>query len=143
MFVIIGFPSPRIVQLSEFIAAAEALEQEVSAKLRATDASVRLDALKGELNALKDERLAQLQSAIPKLEPQNRKPGGIRFNELKQLIQAELDAFVERQNAAGGNKTTVDLTMPSRQSWRGSLHPVTMVIDEISDSTRTICASST
>lgn len=121
------------MQLSEFIAAAEALEQEVTAKLRATDASVRLDTLKGELNALKDERLAQLQSAIPKLEPQNRKPGGIRFNELKQLIQTELDAFIERQNASGGNKVSIDLTMPSRQSWKGSLHPVTMVIDEISD----------
>lgn len=121
------------MQLSEFIAAAEALEQEVTAKLRATDASIRLDTLKGELNALKDERLAALQSAIPKLEPQNRKPGGIRFNELKQLIQSELDAFIERQNASGGNKVAIDLTMPARHSWRGSLHPVTMVIDEISD----------
>lgn len=119
--------------LSEFLALIEALEQQVTEKLRNTDASARLDVVKGELNALKDERLASLQAGIPKLEPQDRKPGGIRFNELKQKIQAELDAFVARQSAAGGGAATVDLTMPARTSWKGSLHPVTMVIDEISD----------
>jgi phenylalanyl-tRNA synthetase alpha chain len=123
----------KIVQLSEFLALIEALEQQVTDKLRDTDASARLDVVKGELNALKDERLAQLQSAIPKLEPQDRKPGGIRFNELKQKIQAELDAFVARQKDATGAGERIDLTMPRRTSWRGSLHPVTMVIDEISD----------
>jgi phenylalanyl-tRNA synthetase alpha chain len=121
------------VQLSEFISQAEALEQQVADKLRGTDPSVRLDVVKGELNALKDERLAALQSGIPKLEAQDRKPAGIRFNELKQRIQAELDAFVARQNASAGSAVEIDRTMPSRQSWRGSLHPVTLVIDEISD----------
>ncbi|MGV3708723.1 MAG: phenylalanine--tRNA ligase subunit alpha, partial [Gemmatimonas sp.] len=121
------------MQLSEFLALIAALEQQVTDHLRATDASARLDVVKGELNALKDERLAQLQSAIPKLEPQDRKPGGIRFNELKQKIQAELDAFAARQKDAAGAGEKIDLTMPRRASWRGSLHPVTMVIDEISD----------
>ena len=127
------FPSSQIVTLSEFIAQAEALEQHVTEQLRSTDLAARLDVVKGEVNALKDQRLAALQSAIPKLESHDRKPGGIRFNELKQRLQAELDAFVDRQNAAGGNAVVVDLTMPARQSWRGSLHPVSMVIDEISD----------
>ena len=101
--------------------------------LRDVDTSARLDAVKGELNALKDERLVSLQAGIPKLEPQDRKPGGIRFNELKQNIQRELDAFIARQVASSGAGVVLDLTMPSRRSWRGSLHPVTLVIDEISD----------
>lgn len=121
------------MQLSDFIAHAEALELQVRDKLQDTDAHARLDVVKGELNALKDERLATLQSTIPKLEPAHRKPAGIRFNQLKQNIQASLDEFAARQASAAGEGQSVDLTMPARQTWRGSLHPVTMVIDEISD----------
>ena len=124
---------PDIVQLSEYIAQVEALEQLVATHLRATDAVARLDVVKGELNALKDATLATLQAAIPKMAPEDRRTGGIRFNELKTKIQSELDAFVARQSAASGNVARVDLTMPSRQTWRGSLHPVSLVIDEISD----------
>ncbi len=119
--------------LSEFLALIEQLESQVNTMLRDVDTSARLDAVKGELNALKDERLVSLQAGIPKLEPQDRKPGGIRFNELKQNIQRELDAFIARQVASSGAGVVLDLTMPSRRSWRGSLHPVTLVIDEISD----------
>lgn len=121
------------MQLSEYLAQIEELEQRVVAQLQATDVNARLDVVKGELNSLKDERLAALQSAIPKMAPEDRKAGGKRFNELKGAIQGALDAFVARQSEAAGGAIQVDLTMPARQSWRGSLHPVTMVIDEISD----------
>jgi phenylalanyl-tRNA synthetase alpha chain len=124
---------PLIVHLSEYLAQIEALESQVVAQLRATDATARLDMVKGELNAMKDERLATLQSAIPKLAPEDRKAGGKRFNELKQHIQTAIDEFVARQSEAAGGGTQTDLTMPSRQMWRGSLHPVSMVIDEISE----------
>ncbi|MDQ6612325.1 MAG: phenylalanine--tRNA ligase subunit alpha [Gemmatimonadota bacterium] len=121
------------MQLSEYIAQAEALEAQVATLLQNFDRTQRLDVVKGELNALKDATLATLQAAIPKMAPQDRRAGGIRFNELKNAVQKELDAFVARQSAASGSATRIDLTMPSRGSWRGSLHPVTQVIDEISD----------
>lgn len=121
------------MDLADYIARIESLEQQLVATLNGTDANARLDVVKGELNALKDEPMAALQSAIPKMAPEDRKAGGKRFNELKVAIQAALDAFVARQQATTAGGTRVDLTMPARQTWRGSLHPVSMVIDEISD----------
>jgi phenylalanyl-tRNA synthetase alpha chain len=135
----VHLPVPRsdaihaIVQLADFIAQIETLEAQIVSTLNTTDASARLDVVKGELNTLKDQPMATLQSAIPKLAPEDRKPGGKRFNELKVAIQAALDALIERQEASAGNGARIDLTMPARPSWRGSLHPVSLVIDEISD----------
>ena len=52
------------------------------------------------------------------------------FTEVLAGIQDALDGFAARQASATG-ASTFDATMPARGVWRGSLHPVTLVIDEI------------
>ena len=117
----------------EFSERADELRDKIFAFFYGADLSTRLDVIKGQLNQEKDAALAALQSEIPKLAPEDRRSGGIKFNEVKQSIQGLLDKFVEKQLAASANGPAVDLTMPARRSWKGSLHPVTLVIDEISD----------
>lgn len=121
------------MQLSEYAELLEQLKADVSATLNGADPSERLDAVKGRLNAVKDERLAALQREIPRMAtPIDKAAAGKIFNELKRDIQAAVDAFAARQAAA----TTVggfDHTMPARRAWQGTLHPVTLVIDEICD----------
>ncbi len=120
----------RLVQLSEYLAQANALAQDARALLDGLEPDTRLDVAKGQLNALKDDRLAALQGALRALPAEDRRAAGTAFNTLKQGIQEALDVFAARQASAAG-ASTFDATMPSRGVWRGSLHPVTLVIDEI------------
>lgn len=121
---------PLPVILSDYLAQADALAQECRALLDSLDAATRLDVAKGQLNALKDERLNALQGALRSLPAEDRRAAGAAFNALKSAIQDALEAFVARQAAASGRQA-FDGTMPARRTWRGSLHPVTLVIDEI------------
>jgi len=118
------------VQLSEYLAQADALAHEARALLDGLDPSTRLDVAKGQLNALKDDRLNALQGALRVLAPEDRRAAGTAFNTLKTAIQASLDAFSARQST-GRASGTFDATMPARREWQGTLHPVTLVIDEI------------
>ncbi len=125
------FPNPLVI-LSDYLAQADALAQECRALLDGLDPATRLDVAKGQLNALKDDRLASLQGALRALPAEDRRAAGTAFNTLKTSIQDALDAFGARQAAASGVQA-FDGTMPARRAWRGSLHPVTLVIDEICD----------
>ncbi|MCC6243765.1 MAG: phenylalanine--tRNA ligase subunit alpha [Gemmatimonadaceae bacterium] len=118
--------------LSEYLAHADALAAESRALLDGLDPATRLDVAKGQLNALKDERLAALQGELRALAPEDRRSAGGAFNALKVAIQESLDAFAARQIAASGG-TFFDHSMPARRGWHGTLHPVTIVIDEICD----------
>jgi phenylalanyl-tRNA synthetase alpha chain len=118
------------VRLSEYLAQADVLAHDACSLLDGLDPATRLDAAKGQLNALKDDRLAALQGALRALPADDRRAAGTAFNTLKQSIQARLDAFAAAQAGASG-KVAFDATMPARAQWKGSLHPVTLVIDEI------------
>jgi phenylalanyl-tRNA synthetase alpha chain len=120
------------VQLSEYLAGTDALARDARALIDALDPATRLDDAKGQLNALKDERIAALQSSLRALPPEDRRAAGTAFNALKTEIQAALDAFAARAQAATTDPG-FDPTMPARRAWHGSLHPVTLVIDEICD----------
>lgn len=117
--------------LSDYLAQAEALARDCRALLDRLDPATRLDVAKGQLNALKDDRLNALQGALRALPPEDRRAAGSAFNTLKTTIQDALEAFAAR--LAADETEQVDLTMPARRSWRGALHPVTLVIDEISE----------
>ena len=119
--------------LSEYLAQAEQLERDARALLDGLDPSTRLDAAKGQLNALKDARLAELQGALRALAPEDRRAACTAFNRLKTSIQDALDAYAARQRAAADGGPALDLTMPARRTWRGAKHPVTLVIEEIEE----------
>jgi phenylalanyl-tRNA synthetase alpha chain len=119
------------VTLSEYLDQSAQLEREARALLDGLDPATRLDAAKGQLNALKDARLGELQGALRTLAPEDRRGAGVAFNRLKGAIEEALDAFAARQTASAGGGPALDLTMPGRHPWRGAVHPVTAVIDEI------------
>jgi len=118
------------VILSDYLAQAETLARDCRALLDGLDPATRLDVAKGQLNALKDDRLNALQGALRALPAEDRRAAGTAFNTLKTAIQEALDAFAARLASSSGQEQT-DLTMPARRTWRGAVHPVTLVIDEI------------
>jgi phenylalanyl-tRNA synthetase alpha chain len=119
------------VLLTDYQAQAAQLAADARALLDGLDPATRLDDAKGRLNALKDARLAELQGALRALLPEDRRAAGQAFNALKTEIADALDAFETRQRSAAGPEARVDLSMPARARWRGAVHPVTAVIEEI------------
>ena len=121
------------MQLSEYAQLLEQLKVDVLIELSSADPAERVDVLKGRLNDTKDARLLVLQREIPTMQsPIDKAAAGKFFNDLKRDIQSALDAFVARQASATGTES-FDPSMPARHEWHGTLHPVTLVIDEICD----------
>jgi phenylalanyl-tRNA synthetase alpha chain len=93
----------------------------------------RLQELKTQLLGRKAGALTEILKTLPGLAPDERKRVGGAANALKR----ELEQAVEQREAAlkksGPELAGVDLTMPGRPAWRGGLHVVTQVVDEICD----------
>ena len=93
----------------------------------------RLQELKTELLGRKAGALTEILKGLASLDAETRKSVGAAANGLKRDLEA---AFAARERAlkeAAALPTGVDLTMPARAEWRGGLHIVTQVVDEICD----------
>ncbi len=117
------------VTLDEYLAQAAALRDELDQRLAALDPGQRLDVVKG---LLKDwrARLDDLQRAITAVPAESRRPAGSALNDLKRHFDEALAAYATRGAGAAAGPG-LDLTLPGREQWRGGVHPVTQVIDEI------------
>jgi len=99
----------------------------------ATADSSTLASLRTELLGRKAGKLTHVLRSLASLSPDQRRDLGARANQLKQQLElaiADREAQLARAAAAGPR---VDGTMPGRPVWRGALHPVTTVVDEICD----------
>jgi phenylalanyl-tRNA synthetase alpha chain len=76
--------------------------------------------------------LKDISAQLGQLEKPHRATGGAKFNETRQRLEALYEER-KRELRPATLADTLDRTMPSRRSWRGSLHPVSLVIDEIAD----------
>ena len=81
----------------------------------------------------KGGRVTHLMAALPGLPAEERRSAGAAINALKQAVEAALETREAELRAAAGGGPALDLTMPGRTAWRGSRHPVTLVIDEITE----------
>jgi phenylalanyl-tRNA synthetase alpha chain len=63
--------------------------------------------------------------------PEARKPLGIRFNQLKQQIEAALEAPATAQAAAAGKQQGIDITLPGTFRAPGIAHPLLKTMEEI------------
>ena len=78
-------------------------------------------------------RLAACMSGLPSLEPEDRPLAGRTANlvkgKLTELIEGAQSALTA--SAAEAAFSDFDPTMPGRTPWAGSLHPITLVMEEI------------
>jgi phenylalanyl-tRNA synthetase alpha chain len=97
----------------------------------ATAGAEELPELRTRLLGRKAGKLTHILRGLRDLEGDERRDVGQRANQLKRRIEA---AFEAREAALAAPDTAVgdvDLTMAARRQWRGAIHPVTAVIDEI------------
>jgi phenylalanyl-tRNA synthetase alpha chain len=110
------------------LAAVAAALQEV----READAA-RLAELKVELLGRKAGRLTQVLRSLAQRPPEERRAIGQRANALKSEIESAIKGRETELEDVGSAPDTVDWTMPGRPGWRGAVHPVDVVVDEICD----------
>ncbi len=76
--------------------------------------------------------IAGLFEQLAGLPPEDRPAYGKRLNELRQSVQAAFDARTAALATPSSlGASPVDLTLPGREKWSGSKHPLTQTLDEI------------
>tara|TARA_A100001037_G_C15147341_1_gene637021 strand:+ start:3215 stop:4252 length:1038 start_codon:yes stop_codon:yes gene_type:complete len=91
-----------------------------------------VEALKVSLIGRREGRLSEILKKISDLEPETRREVGAESNRIKNVITEALSLARERLALAKENQLdSADFTLPGRQTWEASEHPVTRVIDEI------------
>ncbi|MFV0347857.1 MAG: phenylalanine--tRNA ligase subunit alpha [Halodesulfovibrio sp.] len=80
-------------------------------------------------------RLAQIMQRLPELSPEDRPAVGKTANIVKQQLTELLEGRTGALSKAAEDARLAlfDPTIPGRQPWQGSLHPVTLVMTEICD----------
>ena len=91
----------------------------------------RLAELRVDLLGRKAGRLTQILRSLSSLPSEERRVVGLRANELKREIESALASREAEVTSHSASTQAVDLTMPGRSAWRGAIHPVTAVVDEI------------
>jgi phenylalanyl-tRNA synthetase alpha chain len=102
-----------------------------AAKRIATADAKELAALKTELLGRKAGILTRLLRRLPELPPEERRTVGARANQLRRELEAAFEAREGELKRQAAKASALDLTMPARHRWRGAVHPVTAVVDEI------------
>src|SRR5881397_2653898 len=117
--------------MSDLLAALDSLRERLNEIPQADER--RLQELKTELLGRKSGALTEILKALPGLEPDERKRVGGTANALKRELEGAIAAREASLKHGATNLSGVDLTMPGRRQWRGGLHLVTQVVDEICD----------
>jgi phenylalanyl-tRNA synthetase alpha chain len=117
-------------QAADLVAALAGLRKEAEEQIRSARDGDALQRLKTDYLGRKAGRVTAILKILPSLPPEDRRAAGQAANEAKAAIE-QLLADAEAALAAQAPAQAADLTMPGRTVWRGALHPVTLVADEI------------
>ncbi|MDR2572899.1 MAG: phenylalanine--tRNA ligase subunit alpha [Desulfovibrio sp.] len=116
----------------DFVTALESLVGELEEGLRKAGGPEELEALRVDVLGRKG-RLAQIISRLSDLEPEERPTAGQAANRVKEHCNALFEERRKTLLAAGeaAGLARFDPTLPGRAPWRGSLHPTTLITEEI------------
>jgi phenylalanyl-tRNA synthetase alpha chain len=89
-----------------------------------------LRSARDQIFARKSGLITALQQSLAQVD--DKRAAGQAFNATRQALEAALDGAQARV-AATTSGPSLDRSMPARTAWRGTRHPVSIVIDEISE----------
>ena len=119
--------------LDEFLAACRRLADDAPARIAAATTPAEFADVRTQLVGRKQGRLADLMQQLAALPADARRDAGRAVNDVKDGIERLLTEREAAVAAAARGGAALDLSLPARRRWQGSLHPVTLVIDEIAD----------
>ena len=80
----------------------------------------------------KQGRITNLFKKIREVPPEDRPAFGQQLNALKQQTEARLETARERlREDRPDEKVSIDLTLPGRRPYRGSVHPLTQTMNDV------------
>ncbi len=121
-----------MTSLADLISRADVLTRDGAARIRAADSRDTLDAARVDLLGRKHGQLTALMAMLGSLPAEDRRAAGAAVNAAKQALELTLAEAESSLGPAPDHSRPADLTMPGRRTWQGSVHPVSLVIDEIS-----------
>ncbi len=118
--------------LAEFLAKLSALEGEAPGRIAGTSSLDEWTVLRNALVGRQAGEFTAIMNELGSLPKEERREAGARANAVKVALEDALEvrrAQLTAKAAESGPK--LDLTMPARDRWQGTVHPVSMVIDEV------------
>jgi phenylalanyl-tRNA synthetase alpha chain len=114
----------------DLIAQLQALEAEGARAIEQVASNEDVERLRVELLGRKG-RLTGVLRQLGALSAEERPAVGAEANRVKAALSELLDTRSAVYSAPAPQGPSLDLTLPGRRRWRGALHPVTLVVDEI------------
>jgi len=122
-----------VTTLAELLSRADAVARDGTALIHAADSREAIDAARVALLGRKQGQLTTLMAMLAGLPAEDRRAAGSAVNATKQTLELTLTTAEAALAPAPDASRPDDLTMPGREAWKGAVHPVSLVIDEISD----------
>ena len=119
-----------ITTLEEFTEELARIQRRADDIVPAATSADAIELARVELLGRTSGALTALSTSLGTLPKDDRRAAGQRFNEVRVVIEAALEEARKKLSASSAQQLS-DPTMPARMSWRGSRHPVSIVIDEI------------
>ena len=111
----------------------ERLREEFRAELTAVSTPRQLEDLRNRYLGRKGGAVSELMKQLGKAPAAERPRLGQLANELKSLIEAELDRLAHHLATARPVAGAIDVTLPGRLAYLGHRHPLTVIRDEMED----------
>ena len=117
--------------MTEFLDGLRHLSDEATTAVRAASTSEELEAIRVRYLGRTSGTFREYSARIGRLAAAARAEAGQQFNACREAIERALEERAAGLQPARVATATVDATMPARHAWRGVVHPVTAVVDEI------------
>ncbi len=118
--------------LADLRARAEDIARDGTVRILAATSRDALDAARVALLGRKQGELTALMSLLTAVPADDRRAAGAAVNATKQSLELSLATAEAALRTGEDEARPDDLTMPGRSVWKGAVHPVSAVIDEIS-----------
>lgn len=118
--------------LAEFLSNLSALESSAPGRIAAAESIEAWTEVRNALVGRQAGEFTAIMNALGELAKEERREAGQRANAVKVALEEALEARrMQLAAAAEEQGPTLDPTMPARERWRGTVHPVSLVIDEV------------
>jgi phenylalanyl-tRNA synthetase alpha chain len=120
--------------LAEFLSDLDQLVAEATSAFQSASDQESLEAARVAFLGARKGRLKTVQKQISTVNGTDRKQAGMRFNEVKQAVDAALAVAKARlEKAPTSAAAQIDHTLPGPARRLGKLHPITQTIEELKD----------
>ncbi len=121
------------MQLDQLLTALDQLVTEAETALAAANDAASLEAARVQFAGARSGQLKAIQKQVGELPGADKRAGYVKFNEVKDRIQAALDAAAVRveSGAESALPTGLDPTLPGVRRRLGHIHPITQTIEHL------------